>query len=64
MTREGQQSECNEPECVACADTEAKGGGEVKPEALPELSGDGCDGHGGVLVSGRTTATAARAKSG
>ena len=45
MTREGQQSEYNEPECVARADAEAEGAGEVEPETLPELAGDGCDGH-------------------
>ena len=36
----------NSPVRVASGDTEAEGGGEVKPETLPELSSDRCDGHG------------------
>ena len=35
------------PESVASGNAEAKGDGEVNPEALPELSGDGGDGHRG-----------------
>ena len=35
----------NSPVRVASGDTEAEGGGEVKPETLPELSSDRCDGH-------------------
>jgi hypothetical protein len=34
------------PESVASTDSETKAAGEVKPEAFPELAGDGCDGHG------------------
>ena len=34
------------PESVARGDAEAEGTGEVEPETLPELAGDGCDGHG------------------
>lgn len=33
------------PPCVPRADAEAEGAGKVKPETLPELSSDGCDGH-------------------
>lgn len=35
----------HEPIGVSGTNSEAEGGGEVKPEAFPEFSGNGSDGH-------------------
>lgn len=48
------------PEGVARTDAEAKGTGEVKPETLSELSGDGCDGHASRVCAGGRVGYAGR----
>ena len=42
----------DEPEEVRACGSKAERRREVEPEALPELSSDGCDGHGDWLVVG------------
>ena len=49
FTYESRDSIQNSPVSITSGDTSAKSTGEVEPKALPELAGNGGDGHGGVV---------------